>query len=235
MLLCYITDRRQFPGNDSEQRRQLLEKIAEAAESGVDFIQLREKDLSTRELERLAREAQARIAEVPVGRSPTAGARSQPLPPPSRFLINSRADVAIAVGADGVHLPADDISASEASVVFSKVNIAHPVIGVSCHSADEVALAESHGADFAVFGPVFEKSGRPGIGLEALRAACRRALIPGKAEATREPIAMPVLALGGVNLENARACAMAGAAGIAAIRLFQENRISDVVHALRGA
>jgi thiamine-phosphate pyrophosphorylase len=92
---------------------------------------------------------------------------------------------------------------------------------VSCHTADEVRRAESHGADFAVFGPVFEKVGTPlSVGLDALRAACHLAR-------------MPVLAIGGITLENAGACVEAGAAGIAAIRLFQKNDVSEIVRKLR--
>src|SRR5258708_20186605 len=87
VLLYYITDRRQFPGNGEEQRQRLLAKIAECAAAGVDYIQLREKDLTTRELHRLAEEA---IASIP------ADSRT-------RLLINSRVDVALACGAHGVH------------------------------------------------------------------------------------------------------------------------------------
>jgi thiamine-phosphate pyrophosphorylase len=98
-----------------------------------------------------------------------------------------------------------------------------PVIAVSCHAEQEVARAASAGAAFAVFAPVFEKRDFPHLrpaGLEALRDVCR------------QPI--PVLALGGITLENACQCVDAGAAGIAAIRLFQENDIADVVRRLRG-
>ncbi|HZR28264.1 MAG TPA: thiamine phosphate synthase, partial [Terriglobales bacterium] len=149
--------------------------------------------------------------------------------PQTRLLVNSRPDVAIAAGAHGVHLPANDISASEARVIFAKAGVVHPVIGVSCHTAAEVALAESHGADFAVFGPVFEKE-KDGMkmhaaGLAGLRDACNR---PPAAAAR-----MPVLALGGVTLENAAACLACGAAGVAAIRLFQMENPEEVIKALR--
>jgi thiamine-phosphate pyrophosphorylase len=96
-----------------------------------------------------------------------------------------------------------------------------PIVAVSCHSRAEVVRAESAGADFAVFAPMFEKKDAPGtapVGLGALHEACA--------------VKMPVLALGGITLRNARSCIEAGAAGIAAIRLFQENRISEVVRAL---
>jgi thiamine-phosphate pyrophosphorylase len=203
--LYYITDRRQFPGNAQEQERRLLAKIAECAAAGVDLIQLREKDLSGGALEKLARKAMEALA----------GSRT-------RLLINSRADVALTCGAHGVHLPANDLAASDVRAIFARAGVSEPVIGVSTHSATEVASAEAHGADFAMFGPVFEKSGSANReGLEELRRICHRT------EAAQPP--MPVLALGGITLKNARLCVEAGAAGIAAIRLFQQNDVDVVV------
>jgi len=205
MLLYYITDRRRFPGDDAAQRQQLLTTISQAASAGVDLIQLRERDLSSRDLERLAREA---VGAVRAAESNT------------RLLINSRIDVALAVGSDGVHLRADDIRASEARAIAS--SRARFMVGVSCHTEGEVRDAWSHGADFAVFAPVFEKEGRPGTGLKALRAACS---------------AVPdfVLALGGVTAKNAQTCMDAGAVGIAGIRLFQGAGVSTLVERLRPA
>ncbi len=231
MFLYYITDRRQFPGAAPEQRRRLLEKIALAARCGVDFIQLREKDLTTREQECLAREAVRTIREVLETRNQK---------PETRLLINSRVDVALAAGADGVHLRADDISAGDARALWSKaagdrqLATGNWVVAVSCHTPQAVRLAEAHGADFAVFAPVFEKAGRAGIGLDLLRAACAGEP-PVSGPEVSPARRFPVLALGGVTLENARACVQAGAAGIAAIRLFQEDDISRVVAQLRAA
>lgn len=197
----------------------MLAKIAEATRAGVDLIQLREKDLPGRELEVLAREA------VRVVRENAGGKRT-------RLLINSRVDVAIAAQADGVHLRGDDIAASEVRVIFSQAGMHKPVIGVSCHSVSEVRLAESHGADFAVFGPVFGKSGAPGQGVAGLRAACDK--VPARGLEAAVPAGqMPVLALGGVNRDNAAACFEAGAAGIAAIRLFQENNVGSIIEGLK--
>jgi thiamine-phosphate pyrophosphorylase len=218
-LLYYITDRTQFPGDETVRRRALLTKIAEATRAGVDYIQLREKDLSTRELEQLAREAVHMIQEL----------RTENLELRTVLLINSRTDVAIAVGADGVHLRSDDIPAFAARDVWtqalardSQPPARSPLIAVSCHTQAEVLCAHSQGADFAVFAPVFEKRDRSGTepaGLAALREACQARI--------------PVLALGGVTLANAASCLQAGAAGVAAIRLFQENKIEDIVRALR--
>ena len=215
MIFYYITDRKQFAGTAAEQRARLLAKIAEASRAGVDLIQLREKDLSARDLESLAKEA------VRVVRENAGGKRT-------RLLINSRIDVAIAAEADGVHLRGNDIAASEARVIFTKAGVRKPVIGVSCHSVFEVRLAESHGADFAVFGPVFEKSGAAGQGLAGLRAACGQ--VPARGVEAAVPAGqMPVLVVGGVSRDNAAACVQAGAAGVAAIRLFQENDIASVI------
>jgi thiamine-phosphate pyrophosphorylase len=209
LQLYYITDRRQFAGDVQEQEQRLLAKIAECAAAGVEYIQLREKDLETRELEVLALKAMAAIR----------GTRTQ-------LLINSRIDVALACGAQGVHLPAKDLSASEVRSIFARAGRSEPVIAVSTHSACEVANAESHGASFAVFGPVFEKRGSVNReGLEQLRRICHRV------EAAQPQ--MPVWALGGITLENAWQCADAGAAGIAAIRLFQQNDVAGVIKKLR--
>jgi thiamine-phosphate pyrophosphorylase len=232
MLLYYITDRRQFPGSAEEQRAALLRKISEAARCGVDFIQLREKDLSARELLRLAEDARRAIQSA----APEPAAGWQKRRP--RLLINSRIDVAIAAGADGVHLRSDDISAADARAAFMKTagnrkpEIENFLIASSCHSAAEVRRAESEGADFVVFAPVFEKGGLRGASLEALRAACTG--MP-KAD-TPEPspaVKIPVLALGGVTPENARSCMEAGAAGVAGIRLFQDKDVAEVVARLR--
>jgi len=227
LLLYYITDRRQFPGDEAARQTALLNKIAEAARCGVDYIQLREKDLSGGELETLADRAVRAVRE----NSPT-----------TRILINSRTDVAIACAADGVHLTSTDVAPADVCSIWCGAGVparvgaalsaspnripAHsmpvPVIAVSCHSAQDVGRAASSAADFVVFAPVFEKRDSPHVrpaGLEALRDVCR------------QPI--PVLALGGITLQNAGQCIHAGAAGIAAIRLFQENDIADVVRRLR--
>lgn len=218
-LLYYITDRCEFGGDESARRRTLLAKVAEAARAGVDYIQLREKDLSTRELEALTREVVAVVRENQLA--------TDHRPLTTRLLINSRTDVALAAGADGVHLRADDVTPHEVRRVLEvsahrPLTTDHFLLAASCHTAADVFRAESEAVDFAVFAPVFEKRAAHGTqpaGLAALREACRAKI--------------PVLALGGVNLENAASCLSAGAAGVAGIRLFQENRIEDVVRKLR--
>ncbi|MGH9579416.1 MAG: thiamine phosphate synthase [Terriglobales bacterium] len=210
MLLCYVTDRTQLAPDESRRRGLLLERIAAAARAGVDYIQLREKDLTSRELETLARQAVRAVRDHSAA---------------TWLLVNARPDVALAAGADGVHLPATDISAPAARSIFASAGKRAAVVAVSCHSLEEVVRAEHAGADFALFGPVFEKAGRATDGLALLEKSCRRS-------AARSP-AMPVLAIGGVTLQNAARCLAAGAAGIAAIRLFQEGNPGETVRQLR--
>jgi thiamine-phosphate pyrophosphorylase len=223
-LLYYITDRTAFAGDEPTRRRRLLEKISEAALSGIDYIQLREKDLSTRDLESLAREAVRVIRKAQLA--------TENREPRTALLINSRSDVALAVGAQGVHLRSDDLSPQEVRVVWQDCEAAlcgagsarqlsppAPLIAVSCHSPEEVNRSVEAGATFAVFAPVFEKKDAKLAGLLALREACHAKI--------------QVLALGGVNLANARSCLEAGASGIAAIRLFQNNDIAGAVKRLR--
>ncbi len=229
-LLYYITDRAAFPGDERNRRLRLLDKIAEAASAGVDLIQIREKDLTSRELESLAYEAVRTIGDSAKLRT--------------ALLINSRTDVALATAAAGVHLRASDASPSEVRTAWMSARTKciasapsinsgqalacenspqNPIISTSCHSPEEVDHAASNGATFAVFAPIFEKNDAPGTrptGLDTLRKACS--------------FKIPVFALGGVSLQNAQSCLHAGAAGIAAIRLFQENDAAAVVHVLRG-
>ncbi|MEO8725665.1 MAG: thiamine phosphate synthase [Acidobacteriaceae bacterium] len=191
MIRYYITSRETLGGADA-----LLREVRRACAAGVDWIQLREKQIAARELELLASRLLKQMGEFT---------------PRPKLLLHSRADVALAVGADGIHLGsgAQALSAAEVRAVWPAA-----LIGVSCHTRQQVALAEAQGADFAVFGPVFEKAGvRNPHGLELLREVCHRS------DAARPP--MPVLALGGVTAENTALCIDAGAAGIAGIRLFQ--------------
>jgi len=219
-LLYYVTDRTAFPGDEFSCRRGLIEKIGEAARAGVDYIQLREKDLSTRDLELLAKEAVSAIR-----RERLSSGNSEPS---TALLINSRTDVALAVQAGGVHLRSDDVSPEDVRITWTRCGAGSarqnpargPIVAVSCHTPAEVVEAAASGATFTVFGPVFEKTNAQPVGLNLLREACLANI--------------PVLALGGITLENASSCLAAGAAGIAAISLFQDNGIARVVKQLRG-
>ena len=204
-LLYYITDRSAFAGDEAARRRAVIDRIVQAAKAGIEYIQLREKDLSGRDLEALARSA----VEAILGSA-------------SKLLINSRTDIALATLAHGVHLRDNDISPEQVRETWAHAELhSQPVIGISCHSAEQVCAAKDR-VDFAVFAPIFEKKDARDVvpaGLEELRRACRASV--------------PVFALGGIRLENWRECLDAGAAGIAGIRLFQEGDLEATVRALR--
>ena len=173
-LRCYyITDRRLAGGTAP-----LLRHIERNIKDRVDMIQIREKDLEARALFELT------LAAVRLrGKAST------------KILVNSRADVALAAGADGVHLPADAPS----------IRIPGLIVGRSCHTIEEV---RGSAADFVTFGPIFSS---PGKGQPLGTMAIREAAVWG----------IPVYALGGINMMNAQECIDAGAEGIAGIRMFQ--------------
>jgi thiamine-phosphate pyrophosphorylase len=213
-IFCYITDRIGL-GADSggaagaqlEVARvaRLLERIRWAIDGGVDWIQIREKDLGAAQLAEIARGA-------------VAAARGNERR--SRVIVNERLDVAVAAGAGGVHLGRESLPVREAVAWREKEKIARTdladfLIGASCHSLEDARAAASDAADYLIFGPVFEtpskmKFGAP-LGVERLREVCRDTRIP-------------VLAIGGIDSANAAKCFEAGAAGIAAIRLFQDAK-----------
>ena len=182
----YITDRSMLGGVES-----LLEIVARQLAEGMDMIQIREKDLATGPLMKLVSHA-----------------LTLPNPQATKILVNSRTDVALACGAHGVHLPSHSIAPSRVR------GLAPPgfLIGVSCHELDEVRAAEREGADFVVYGPIFNPLSKtissPLKGLDSLREACHA-------------VQLPVYALGGIDTANAPLCIKAGAAGIAGITLFQ--------------
>jgi thiamine-phosphate pyrophosphorylase len=185
-IRCYITNSRSLPAGVS-----LIDNIARNLAAGLGWVQIREKDLSARDLFDLTRLV-----------------LSLPNPHGTKILVNTRVDVALAAGASGAHLPA----ASPAPQVWRTFTPPGFLIGVSCHTLDEVGAAEDQGADYAVFGPVFAPRSKA-TGLEPRG-------IEGLAQAVRG-VRIPVLALGGITATNAEECIQAGAAGIAAISLYQ--------------
>jgi thiamine-phosphate pyrophosphorylase len=185
---CYITDRHSLPEGTT-----VLETIARNLASGPDWIQIREKDLPAHELFQLVRTAMV-----------------LPNPRGVKMLVNSRVDMALAAEAAGAHLPAG----SPAPQTWREIAPPGFLMGVSCHTLDEVRRAEQEGADYAVFGPVFAPLSKPlgltPLGLDEL----------GRAAAS---VKIPVLALGGITRENAEQCVAAGAAGVAGVSLYQRN------------
>ena len=203
MLRYAITSRALFRGDEHQRQAALLRQASRWVADEIDLIQLREKDLPVADIAALAR----KMIES------TAGTNS-----PTKILINSRADIAIAAGAHGVHLTAGpkELWPDQVRDVYASANLSAPIITISCHTLDEVARARDSEASAILFAPVFEKvTGDKvvvsGQGMDNLRAACH------------EAFPVPVYALGGVTLENAPSCLAAGASGIAGIRLFHNS------------
>lgn len=198
LRLCYITDRHGLAPQP------VISRVHEAIHSGVDLIQIREKDLPTLQL--------AALTETAVRCSCGTSAR---------IVVNDRLDVAVGVDADGVHLGRESLPPE---VVRRQVSQDF-LIGVSCHSLDEAVRADAAGADYILLGPIFETPskiayGSP-LGLEKLSETVKR-------------IKIPVIAVGGITVEHVKMCLAAGAAGIAGIRLFQNcPSIKDRVQELR--
>ena len=179
--LYLVTDRTHTAG------RPLLDVVDAALQGGVDAVQLREKDLPGAALFALA----CRLREL----TRRYGAR---------LLINDRIDIALAVGADGVHLPVDSFAPADARRLLG----AGALVGASTHSVEQARNAAAGGADFIVFGPVFDTPskrafGAP-LGLDALALVTRA-------------VTVPVLAIGGVTADRVRSVRQCGAAGVAVV------------------
>jgi|SRR3990172_12283055 len=187
--LYLITDRSQTLG------RSLLDVVKAALEGGVRMIQLREKDLSGKELFNLAKELRELTNQF--------GAK---------LLVNDRIDVALAVGADGVHLGHQSISVQDARQVFKTSSlIPHPssfLVGVSTHSLEEALNAQSDGADFITFGPVY---------ITPSKAAYGQPVGTDKVKEAAEAVNIPIYALGGIRRRNIEGVLNAGVYGVAMI------------------
>jgi thiamine-phosphate pyrophosphorylase len=215
-VLCYVTDRHALSGGATPEN--LVTRIAVAIDAGVDWVQVRERDLPARALGEIVRAA-VRISSERFVRHPEN--------PRVRIIVNDRLDIAVAAGADGVHLggtslPVSEINKMRGNGVLSEAFL----IGASCHSAEGAQAAEREGADYVFFGPIFEtpakiRFGKP-QGTDRLREVA-------------SSVSISVIAIGGITIGNAADCIAAGAAGIAAIRLFQEAEdLRRTVARLRG-
>jgi thiamine-phosphate pyrophosphorylase len=177
----------------SKEFQDILNLVRAAVAAGINLVQLREKQLTARALYELT----VCAAEITSG-SETA------------LLVNDRADIARAAGADGVHLASNSLEAGLVRATFGSDFL----VGVSTHSQAELQQARDAGADFAVFGPVFETRSKaaygPPLGLQYLQKAAG-AVAP-----------FPVLAIGGISSTGAVECLRAGATGVAAIGLFAD-------------
>ncbi|MEO6335135.1 MAG: thiamine phosphate synthase [Pyrinomonadaceae bacterium] len=201
--ICLITPGESNPSNFETEKLVILDTVRDAIEDGVNLVQIREKALFARQLFELVR------AAVLLSRSA-----------PALILVNDRPDIAVAAGADGVHLPATSLRPD----VIRRSFPPELVIGVSTHSIDEARAASDSGSDYVFFGPVFDTPGKgPALGTEALRELCTR-LRP-----------FPVIALGGIDKDNLDDAFAAGAAGIAAIRSLdvKESRLAILQKAKR--
>jgi thiamine-phosphate pyrophosphorylase len=179
----------------SEEFRNLLQQVSAAVAAGIQLIQIREKQLTARVLFELA----SSVVAIARGSS-------------TRVLVNDRADIAAGAGADGVHLTTRSLAPN----VIRKTFGGKFLIGASTHSLVEARNAFGLGADFAVFGPIFpspakEKYGQP-LGVGHL------------GDAARELDPFPLIALGGISLEQVNDCLLAGASGIAGITLFSQPK-----------
>ncbi len=202
------------PGLTPEATRRLhwLRNLERWAAEGVDFVQLREKSLDAGEQFALAAAAMLFLREIaPHGNMPE---NRRP-----RLLLNSRADIAAAAHADGVHLTGrpGELTPGQVRLTFQAATAPHCTVSVSCRTLEHIKRARDNEADFILLGPVFEKVVGDrriveGTGLDLLHAACELA----------RPV--QVLALGGITRQNTAECLAAGAAGVAAIRLFSGPR-----------
>jgi len=192
----------------AEDFSSVLQLVQAAVVARIDLVQIREKNLSASVLYQLASSA----AGITKGSA-------------TKLLINDRSDIAAAAGADGVHLTTSSLPTAVVRQTFGDGFL----IGVSTHSLDEARLARQGGADFAVFGPVFETVSKKELG--------EPPGLTGLARVCSELSPFPILALGGVMIGNVAECVRSGAQGVAAIRMLrmlqQPARLADVAGEIR--
>ena len=219
-ILCYVTDRKGLAFADDHPVEALLKRVATVVAAGIDWIQIREKDLSTKEFSSLTRDAVAQTKQI--------NERSRTR---TRIIVNDCLDVALSEHTGGVHLGEHSLPVHEVCKwLNAKPDLAERdkfLVGVSCHSVQAAVSAAGDGADYIFFGPVFATPSKASFGspqgLQRLAEVCRA-------------VSIPVLAIGGITLDNAGDCFALGAAGIAAIRLFQDSKnLASLVTDLRGS
>ena len=179
--------------------RAFTDWLAELADAGVDSVQIREKERPDEEVYLLARRARTELPES------------------VRVLVNGRLDVALAAGADGVHLPSSGLPADALRTWASAVRgLDGPrvLIGRSTHTPEEVDRARREGVDYVTFGPLFPTPSKARFGPPPGPEGLRRAVARG----------VPVIALGGIDASAVRTALGAGAVGVAGIRVFQDPR-----------
>lgn len=192
-IIYLITKGEATESNFAQARREILDIVRVAVDERVSLVQLREKRLSARSLVELT----AAAAKITRGSA-------------TRLLVNDRADIAVAAGADGVHLTANSLPVDVIRNNFPR----DLVIGVSTHSIEEAVNADRNGADFAVFGPVFESPGKSELtGLVLLSEVCS------------DLGSFPIIGLGGINASNYASVLAAGASGFAAIRMLNDANL----------
>lgn len=190
-VICIVTRGRGAP--DSDERQRLINRLEAAARAGANLVQVRERQFDDRLLLQFVQEVA--VAVRPAG---------------ARVVVNERTDVALAAGADGVHLKSDGPPPADVRRVVPPGFL----IGRSVHSKDEARAVEAAGGcDYLVFGTVFRSASKaddhPVAGLDALRETCAA-------------VSLPVVAIGGISAGRAADVSAAGAAGVAAISLFAD-------------
>jgi thiamine-phosphate pyrophosphorylase len=205
--LCLITNRKLLtPTHLSQNLDNSLDNLfqfcLQASEAGIDIIQIREKDLSAKELANFVTKLTSVIKNTSI-------------------LVNDRLDIALSCGANGVHLPSNSFPIKDVrKLVGDKF-----IISASTHSIKEAKQASEQGADFILFSPIFDTPskrayGSP-LGLELLKQAVNT-------------VSSPIIALGGINSENASSVLQCSVAGLAAIRLFiTTSNMKEIVNALK--
>jgi thiamine-phosphate pyrophosphorylase len=189
-----ITKGELTPANFRLRKSEILNTVAAAVEARISMIQIREKAITSKQLFELSRDCASMVA----------GSQT-------KLLVNGRPDVAAAAGADGVHLPEIGLPVSEVRKTFPKPFL----VGASVHNIDAARAAKDDGADFVVFGPVFDSGEKHGQGIDELKAICS------------ELGGFPVIAIGGIDASNCDEVLHAGAAGYASIT-YLHNKFETI-------